>query len=319
MAKRKLPNRSSIKAFLRTDRGTLLICMLVSLLFWLIVKLSEDFRSKTFVSLEFNIPVGFTFTEPPPDRIEVSLEGRGWDLLGSAFGKKDPIVFEVQDQSELLINTTELKDRAQVGLSKRIGALGTRPDFLRLNLEPRLQKMIPVLLQSRLDFGDQHMQAGPTLVWPDSVVIDGPLSIVGEISEWPTQWLELANVREPITLSVPLDLPENSQISLSPAEVSVTVPVEPYTEKIVFVPVTVLNATDSLRIYPGQVRVSFPVGLSRYDEVARESFSATVDLRNVNPGGEANTAPVVVTCHHPEIEEFLYSPRSVEFYLIEQD
>lgn len=319
MAKKKAANKESIKAFFRTDRGILLVCMMVSLTFWLIVKLSEEFRSQITFDLEFNFPSNLALSETPPETVEVILEGQGWDLLGRTFSSREAVIFNLQEENELFINTTQLKDKVQNRQSDKVRVLDTRPDFLRLNLEPRVKKKIPVRLESTIGFADQYKLAGQVTIWPDSIIADGPASAVEDLTEWATNLAALADVRETTTLTVPLMPPGNQQVTLSPSEISATIPVEPFTEKIVFVPVSVLNATDSLRIYPEQVRVSVAVGLSIYDEVVRESFEATVNLGDFNTASGSNSVSVEVICRHPGVESFMYSPRSVEFFLIDEE
>lgn len=319
MAKKKQENKGSLTDFFRSDRGVLLMCMMVSLLFWLIVKLSENFRSQTTIPLQFVLPAHMTFASPSPGQLEIDLEGQGWDLLGVRFRNREPLVFEVPQQDELLISNRQLKDRVQNRQSEKIKVLETRPDFVRMNLESRHRKTVPVRPVTNLSFASQYKSAGPIRVRPDSVEIIGPRSDLEALSFWPTEILAMAELREPLTVIQPLVPPENLQISLNPSAVQISVPVEQFTEKIVFIPIKVINATDSLRIYPSQVRVSFSIGLSQYEEVESSHFSASADLENVNVQGGANTAPLTVTCSHPDVSGLLYSPRSVEFYVIQEN
>lgn len=317
MARRKI-SKSDAQAFLKSDRAILLMCMLVALLFWLVVKLSQDFRTSQDMQISYQVPESLTFTNPPPRSLRLLIEGSGWNLLATAFARDLQLDFQVQTEEEFTVGTSLLRTRAQAQLPENVSVLETRPDYIRLPLEARVEKMVPLRLQKQITFGGQHKLRDSIRLQPDSVRIMGPRSVVDTLQEWSTQLLKLNGLQESIEMALFLTDPENQQLVLEPRQVRVIIPAEPFTEKIIFLPIQGLNAPDSLRIFPRQVKVSFNVGLSRYDSISRDSFSATVDLQQVDLGAGANTVPIQVRSREPEVQAFHYSPKSVEFFVVEE-
>ena len=74
-------DKEAIRAFFKTDRGILLISMGISLFFWLLVKLSQNYKTQREVLINYNLPEDMAFLVIPPEKINVTLDGRGWDLM----------------------------------------------------------------------------------------------------------------------------------------------------------------------------------------------------------------------------------------------
>ena len=69
-------------------------------------------------------------------------------------------------------------------------------------------------------------------------------------------------------------------LSIYPKNIQVTVPVDEFTEKVLQVPVKVINNSsyEDVKIFPQKVKVTFITALSRYPQVDEDFFEATADL-----------------------------------------
>jgi hypothetical protein len=106
-------------------------------------------------------------------------------------------------------------------------------------------------------------------------------------------------------------------VKLSDNKASVTIPVEPFTESTVQVPIIPQNVPDSLRLkaFPPEITVSFRVSLSRFEDIKAGDFLATIhftdELINDN-----NQRLKVKLEKYPEGLYFIdYSPLFVEYLL----
>jgi len=85
-------------------------------------------------------------------------------------------------------------------------------------------------------------------------------------------------------------------LNVYPKYVQVTVPVDEFTEKVLQIPVTLINNKDysSIKIFPQKVKVTFTTALNRYAEIDENFFEATADLELWRSRGY-KVLPVVLT------------------------
>ncbi len=307
-----------VKISVRQDRTILLVCTLISLVFWFIVKLSKDYPSDTSFKLEYRLPEESVFTQFPPTQLEANLLGRGWDLLYyHVFRKAPTVVIDLRQTPTRGLTNRDLKDRLAVFFSTNsIKVTDVTANYLDLAIEPRLSKTVPVDLRLALAFAEEYdLQRQPQYT-PDSVVVSGPASFVNSLLLWPTDTVRLEDVKESIQRSVPLRAPNNPSVQLKPQQIDIDVPVEKMVEKSLFVPVTVMNApaTDSLRIFPPSVMLTCVVGIGRYEVVLPENFAIIADLQGITPESNRNIVPLLLAKQPIETRKVRFTPQSAEFF-----
>lgn len=321
----KLPkieiDREAIKAFLRTDRGILLISMCISLLFWLLVKLSQNYKANREVALNYNLPEEMSFVNIPPEKVRVTLEGRGWDLMYNYFeGANTEISFDLTNTILQNITNNRLKDKMTENLSSnKINVVDMNFDYISIELGENTVKRVPITLEQEITLAPEHQYQASIKLVPDSVNIYGPASLVQAYENWPTTLLVLNNIKNTIERPILLQPSDKVQIKLSESVITVQIPVEQFTEKSIFLPVTVKNAPDSLKVFPNKVKTSFVVGLSRYDTISEKDFQLEVDLKGIPINQANNTAPILLTKSPKEVKNIRFSPNSVHFLFVKDN
>lgn len=321
----KLPkidiDRASIQAFLKTDNGILLISMGISLLFWLLIKLSQDYKANREVAITYTIPIEMSYITIPPKKVQVTLEGRGWDLMYDYFGgRNNELNFNLASLPSQTITNNQLKGKmAENARSANVSVVDMSFDYITVELGERASKRIPVILERQLSFAPEHQLQAPITITPDSITINGPSALLKEYISWPTTLLALSNLKSTINRSLALQANTRSQIALSTSGVQVHIPIEQFTEKSLFLPVTVKNAPDSLKVFPNKVKTNFVVGLSQYDSISAKDFRLEVDLNNVPINQANNTAPILITKQPTEVKNIRFSPKSVQFLFIKEE
>ncbi len=314
----KRPNKQKIQEFLKSDRAILMICIGIALIFWLLVKLSQDFGTTLNLNAAYQLPQDKTFLQTPPSSITATVKGNGWDLLGNYFSAKKTIELNLPDVPEYTFSSNVLKDLIRTKLPNTIEVNQVSPEYLQLRLEPKKAINVPVIHQTELSFSSQYHLKAPVYTTPDSVWITGPSSITDTITQWKTTLLKLENLQSTYQKLIPLIPPASTQLSLDPGEVMIQVPVEQITEKIVFIPISILNAPDSLKIFPEKIKISSTVGLSNYDSIHKDQFKAVVDFNQVK-GSETpnNSLPISLSEYPTLVESIHYTPKSVEYFFVQ--
>lgn len=307
-----------VKISVRQDRTILLVCTLISLVFWFIVKLSKDYPSDTSFKLEYRLPEESVFTQYPPNQLEANLQGRGWDLLYYHLFRKAPtLIIDLRQTPTRGLTNRDLKDRlAAYFTTNSITVTDVTANYLDLAIEPRLSKKVPVDLRLAIEFADEYdFQQQPRFT-PDSVVVSGPASFINSLLVWPTDTIRLKGVKESVQRSAPLTTPNNPSVQLKPLQVDIEIAVEKMVEKSLFVPVTVMNApeTDSLRIFPPSVMMTCVVGIGNYEVVLPENFAIIADLQGITPQSNRNIVPLLLAKQPIETRKVRFTPQSAEFF-----
>ena len=256
----------------------------------------------------------------PPEKIMISLEGRGWDLMYDYFG--DPnrtIKFSLANTPLQNITNAQLKGKMiENTKSGNIIVKELSTDYISIQLGKSSTNKVPVILDRAISFAPEHQLQGDITIEPDSVTLSGPISLIEAYDSWPTTLLSLQDLNSTVQRPLALQPVNKPQITLSDKMVQIEVPVEQFTEKSLFLPIVVKNGPDSLKVFPPRVKTSFVVGLSRYDTINEKDFQLEVDLKGV-PINQANsTAPILVTKRPAEVKNIQFSPKAVSFLFVEK-
>ena len=321
----KLPkiniDRANIQAFLKTDNGILLISMGISLLFWLLIKLSQDYKANREVTITYSLPADMSFITIPPKKVRVTLSGKGWDLMYDYFGgRNSEINFNLADLPSQTITNNQLKGKMIENVrSSNVSVVDMSFDYITVELGESASKKIPVILERQLSFASEHHLPSPIEVIPDSIIISGPSALLEAYTAWPTTLLALSDLNSTVTQQLTLQPNTKAQIGLSTEMVQVRIPVEQFTEKSLFLPVSVKNAPDSLKVFPNKVKTNFVVGLSLYDSISAKDFQLEVDLNGIPINQANNTAPILLTKQPAAVKNIRFSPKSVQFLFIKEE
>jgi YbbR domain-containing protein len=278
-------SKENIKAFLKTDRAILMICISIAFVFWLMTKLSYSYKDTIIVKLNYKTPEDKIFTNPPATQLEVDIEGKGWDLLGFAFYNKERIITIPVSANEIrVISVSSLNARVLKSIPKaRI--LNIHPETIKLQMEDVATKTIPVVLEEQIRLAPLYQYVDSIRIEPQEIEIKGPASVIRDIHEWKTNvFLPSQEVSKDIDVQISLETQANGSISLSTKKIRCIAAVEEVTEKRVEVPVEVLNVPDSLLliILPKTVEVSSRVGMSDYERLTAADFKVIADFSKID-------------------------------------
>jgi len=290
------------------------------LLFWLLVKLSQNHKANRQVAITYTLPDDMSFVTIPPDQVRVTLEGRGWDLMYDYFGRRNSEVnFNLASTVLQNITNNQLKGRmVDNAKSTNITVEDMSFDYISIELGESATKKIPIILEQQLNFAPEHQLQSAIQLTPDSIILSGPSSILETYTSWSTTLLSLENLKNTTTRPLPLQPNNMPQIQLSESAVQVQIPVEQFTEKSIFIPVMVKGAPDSLKVFPNKVKTNFVVGLSRYDTISAKDFRLEVDLKGVPINQSNNTAPILITQQPLGVKNIQFSPKAVQFLFIKE-
>lgn len=300
------------------DRIVMLVCFGIALLLWLIVKLEGSFVKEIDVQVTYILPENEAFTELPPSKIQATVQGEGWVLI-----QPEPDVslsIDLTSDNRRFINRSFLE--SEISKKLRFQSLTIDrvvPEYINLDTNERFRKKVPIELRDSISVAAEHFVKDSIRIFPDSVLVSGPISLVNALESWPTKFLSRKNLNTSIKDSVALEKDVRGVLELQPEFVEVEVPIERYVEKSFFVPVTLEHDFDSLTIFPNKIRLNVVVGLSDFNDISEKDFILEADLKAATRTGDDNTAPLLITKRSLKALSVYFSPKSVEFFIVEKE
>ena len=305
----------------RSQRFTITMCLLASLVFWTAIKLSKDYDTIETIGISYELPQGVAFAQTPPNSLEARVRATGWELVNQGLSNHERMItidsLELQENSDGIISI-----RSEVANAFEDEGLDVNPitnERIVIQMERVASKQVPVRLTSRIQYARGFQSSKQPRLDPDSVTISGPISVIDSISFWLTDSLVLTNVTDTVRISTPLQEAALSSMNVTPHSVSVAIESQQFTEKSIYVPVEIRGATkqDSISIFPKQVLVKVAVGLNDYETINAADFLAVVSIEQA--GSESsNSLPVVLEKRPGLVRQVTVQPRSVEVFFYQK-
>lgn len=316
------------KVYFRNDKrvAAYLVCVVVATGFWFLNALSKTYTVDLVVPVHFvNFPNNKTLASKPPEQIELKIKGHGFTILRhelSFFFM--PMEFNVNEMTDnrMLVSrkstfafpSRQFLSELSYQFSNELEILSMNPDTLFFKFDQMGQKRVKVRTQVIVNLKKQFAVSGDIKTKPDSVIVNGPQSVLDTLKYVSTESLTYNAVDESIQEIAKLS--PVKELFFEPQTVILTIPVEEYTEAQLSVPVIVINQPSGVKVklFPARVKVSFQVGLSRFSEIHPEDFKLTVSYSDIQKRKQrlkitAESTPVY-------LYELKITPEELE-YLIE--
>lgn len=317
LPKIKIRNRT-IHFSIREERAILLGCMGIALVFWLLVKLSQTYQTDKEVHFQFELADDKAFSDMPPEKINAVIEGTGWDLLFDYIKKsRVHLTYNLRNVDRLNLNVGQITGDITRNLAtQKVEVVRVDYDDLNLILEDKDFRTVPVILNASITLASDFYLRDSISLTPDSITMAGPGSKIAFVEQWETDSLHLQEVDKSLVISQSLVTPP-PELTLSQKSVQVNIEVERFTEKFFFVPISVVNAPDSIKIFPEKIKVRSVVGLSKYEDISAKDFKLEVDLEGISLNTTKNSVPIILKERPEFVRHVTFSPKSAEFFILQ--
>jgi YbbR domain-containing protein len=258
-------------------------CMLIAIAAWLFMALNNKYPYTVKTVLKYNnIPQKKAFHPLQSDTVDLQVEGTGWQLLFARLRIKPQSIAisleKLNNRNFILFSEQLYNVNNQLETSQKI--ISVKPDTLYFDFSEKTVKRVPVKLVSDIGFIKQYGVSNPIDITPDYVTISGPEEELNKIKEWKTDSLNLKDVQYTTKNMVGMTQSKMKNVSIFPASVEVKIPVDEFTEKVLDIPLKVINNREyySVKLYPRKVKITFLVALSKYNQVNEDFIEAVVDM-----------------------------------------
>lgn len=317
--------RMEIKAFLRRQEwkeALIFFCfVLLAFGFWLLQSLQQEYEIEIEIPVKYkNVPPDISFAETPPQTIAVKVKDRGSVLLNYSFGRTfAPIEANMKTQSEakngrLVISRKNIESDIKKQLIATTSLVGFEPQQIDAAYSKRVKKELPVQFDGTVQTSAGFKLAGDIVISPHDVSVYASDIVLDTLKEVKTVFTEIKKGNKTVTRTIQLQKIDGT--TFDPASVSVTIPIEEYTEKTLEIPVvcTDLPSRYILRTFPSVVKVNCSVPLSRFKNISADDFEIKISFADLEQNA-SGTILLQLDKKPAGVDIATINPSQIEFIL----
>ncbi len=255
----------------------------VSAAFWMLQSLNETFDVELKVPLKLeNVPPDVVITSDLPPELNVVVRDKGTVLARYIYGAEQVPVgvdygdYDAEDVAgRMSVSLPDIQKKIQAQLLSSTHIVSIKPDTLECFFNKGAHKKVPVRLAGIVETSPEYYLRGVEFT-PDSVDVLAPPAILDTITEASIAPVYLSDLSASEKTTVALHHMKGAKFI--PDQVEMEALVDLYTEKTVEVPVFSVNFPGSkdLQTFPSKVKVTFRVGMSRFNEITADDFVLAV-------------------------------------------
>lgn len=265
-----------------------LLFLLVAFLLRVVSKLSETYTKQSYFWINYtNQPDSIYIKSTTRDQIPVRLRASGFSFLSYTWRPKvvqiDLANISYRNKS-YFVPRSGFQDQIEDQLSGSMQLLNIGVDTLFIDYIAVKEKKVPVMLSAIYQPAQNHLIDGSILVEPEEVTLRGPASEIDTIQGITTASLSHPELTQDFEFKEALLLDEKLEYTtLEPGSVTVSGTVYRFSEKMIEVPVTVLNIPEGTEIktFPEHVNVLCRAKLERLKNLSAADFTATADYEQI--------------------------------------
>jgi len=264
---------------------------------WLYVSLSLSYSLDLSIPLEIKTGKSQAITEDIPSTIDLTVKGKGWDLLSVLVSKDLRYSLDLSKMKRDSRISTEQFISERLNLKPELSLVSINPDTINIEFDKILEKTVPVRNNIRVNLKEGYGIVGKPKLTPDSVTVSGSANIVSKIKFIPTEFRLFENVNNPINGTIALkDTLSNvlkSDVKFVDFEYNIQLSAEKTVDEVIVEIIGVPEDKEVLLI-PPKVSVSVRGGVDQLARITTSEISASVDFETI----ESDTLGFVI----PEIE-----------------
>lgn len=317
--------RINIKALwkdVRTTTGfrkflTFLVFVGIATLFWWILALNDNIQDDFEVKVNvFNVPDSVTFISDIPKGIHVMVKDKGTNLWRNGVFVNPSIDLNFREFAQdgvMLVNYGELTACIKRTFGQNATIISSSADSLKFFYTTLPGKRVPVEVVSDLSPAVGKVISGQLKIEPSAVIVYSTREVLDTITRVYTEKLHKTKLEEPITLSAKIK--RIAGVKTDPAEVKVTVNVEPLVRKQVAVNIQVDNvpAGEDLLLFPSTANVEYYLPMSMFGR-NEDMIEVRVDYRDLESGSKR--LPLHLGRYSKGLENVRILEPSVEYTLV---
>ena len=298
-----------------------LFFVLLSSVLWILHSLSKVTEIKIIVPITYTgIPENIEVIDNLPSSINVKIKDQGSNLVAYIFYKiKTPININLESKfsnetGQAYLLPKDLKKKVLYYIDPTATLIEINPDTILIKYVHLYKKNIPVKIAGTITLAQQYMLSENITITPSQVSVYGRKSVLDTLRYVYTKQVNLQHINDTINQKISIQTIPNLKYNTS--TVSLFIPVEMYTEKILTIPITTKHIPSNIQVrtFPSIAKVTCRIGLSRFNDLSTNDFDVSVDYMDIvkNKTGKQILNTYTSATY---ISNLQVTPKEVEFIL----
>lgn len=273
--------------FINRKTFTLLICTLLSVFLWTIIRVSKNLKREILVDVSIiNIPEDMFLRPSQKHQIKILAEGKGYAML-KYYSKKQILTVDFSDLEYIGDKKYKLSknisDKLNTSALSELKIQNTYSDTIFIDLEKKYSKKVPIVVNLNADF-QQGYQLTELVVKPDSVMAWGFKSAIDSLNAVFISFSEKKYVKK--SFEEIYKLKNTDFINFNTDKITVNAMVDKMSEQLVKVPVRILNVPDDsqIKIFPTEVTILCSGDLDILKNITPEDIVVEADYKDTEKG-----------------------------------
>lgn len=266
-----------------------LLFLLCSGLAWFISNLSEDYVHNAVFNLEYvNVPDSLLLDKASRNSVNVKLRAVGFQFLGFNFKNKSvkiDLSRIARTASRAYIPQEVYRGQIERQLSGSMTLLEMDRDTLFFDFLKLQSKEIPVIPQIQLDLAQNYLLDGDLEVRPEKITLKGPKKEIDTIQSVRSSKLDLKGLTTDFTRKAMIVRPQElKHTTFSSQSVSIKGKVARFSEKMIQVPIEVINLPEGIRIrtFPDSASILCKAKIKELRNLENSDFQVVADYGPTN-------------------------------------
>ena len=276
--------------FNQTNGKAILLCFLAATIFWVFSAFNKTHTTTVRFPLRFEFDDGkFVASQPLPHDIRINVTGIGWELFRKTLGIRLPELL-IPLERPLEVKKIVTSSLTPV-LASQLGGLQINyivTDTLHIQLDNKKSKTFRLSVDvSNVLFREGFGYTGQAEIKPDSVVIDGPRSIINAIPDTIKLSVQGKQINKSFQSELEVIVKGSESVNRNPPVISVMVEVGPIEIVDTMIRVKSINQSRTWETtFASEVKVRIGIPASQRVDVNEKLARAyaLIDLTAVSKG-----------------------------------
>lgn len=277
------PNLNSLNNLFKNPK-ILFLSIFFAVILWIYLNLSYTYSIEMEVPLELTYSKSEAVADQLPSNLDVTVNGRGWDLLNIIMFKKLQYKLDLSKykQESKIITNQSIQER--LNLPSNVSLTKIEPEEIDINLDKYSEKYVRLRSNLIVKTKDSYKLVGSIKLSPDSVKIIGANSVLSKIKFIPTEVKVIEDINSNMSGLINIKDTLGNLIKIEPKSVRYSFNVELSADKnFADLDIAINNVPENKEVLliPPKAEISLKGGVEQLSKINPAEIKLFIDFKKL--------------------------------------
>lgn len=283
---------------------------------WVYINLNLVYNISLSVPIDVKLSKVQAVANELPNSVEVSIKGKGWDLLGVMLSKNLKLNLDLTNyKKDTKINVSQSINEL-INQSSNVLVLSVNPDVIEISFDNITTKTVKVKNMLNVVPKDGYIIIGNPKITPDSVNVSGAISVIGKLKYFPTKPINVLNVNSGFIRTVNLLDTLYNVVKVEPKSVTITYDIQLSAEKTfedVNVIISNVPQDKEVLLVPPKLKVYLRGGVEQLANIDPEEIFAGIEFKQIENDSLGYVSPKITLPEDATVIK--YEPQKFQYII----